>query len=65
MIAAHHKLTERQQLTVATAQAKLMTSQVDWFLKFVSDTLRAKQVIRDTDVRHACCAGLVKLGHRE
>jgi hypothetical protein len=62
MIIGGHKLTQTQQMSVDSASAKVMTSQVDWFFKFVGAALRAKQVVRDTDVRHACCAGLVKLG---
>ena len=65
MIVGGHTMTRTQQLTMDSAQAQVMSSQVDWLLKFVGDQLRAKKTIRDTDVRYACCAGLVKLGHRE
>jgi hypothetical protein len=62
MIIGGHTMTRTQQLTIDSAQAQVMSSQVDWLLKFVGDQLRAKKTIRDTDVRHATCAALVKLG---
>jgi hypothetical protein len=62
MMIGRHKLTERQRMTVDSAQAQVMTSQIDPFLKHIFHTLSTKQTIRDSDVRHATCAALVKLG---
>jgi hypothetical protein len=65
MMIGGHKMTQGQQLTIDSAQAQVMSSQIDTFLRHIDHTLRAKKVIRDSDVRHATCAALVKLGHRE
>jgi hypothetical protein len=65
MMIGRHKLTERQRMTVESAQAQVLYSQIDPFLRHIDHALRTKPVIGDIDVRHATCAALVKLGHRE
>jgi hypothetical protein len=39
-------------------------AQIDAFDKFITDVLRSKREIWDSDVSHAVCAALVKYGAR-
>jgi hypothetical protein len=57
-------LTERQRSILQRAAADVPPAQIDAFDKFITDVLRSKREIWDSDVSHAVCAALVKYGAR-
>jgi hypothetical protein len=57
-------LTARQRAMVDSAADEVATDRVEKFQKYVSDVLRAFREIRDSSVRHACCAALLRYGRR-
>jgi hypothetical protein len=64
MIIGTHRLNEHQARVVESAQAELMTSRQDDFLKYIGDGLRGQLQIRDSMLRHIVCSALVKFGAR-
>jgi hypothetical protein len=62
MIIGTHRLTENQTAVVERATSCLLSSQVDDFLKYLSDRLRGKPQVRHSDLNHAVCAGLQRFG---
>jgi hypothetical protein len=57
-------LTARQRAMVDSAADEVPTDRVEQFLKYTADILRGFREIRDSSVRHACCAGLLRYGPR-
>ena len=64
MIIGKARLSENQTRVVESAQAELMTSRQDDFLKYIGDGLRGQRQIRDSMLRHIVCSALVKFGAR-
>ena len=55
-------LTARQRVIVDNAASRVFTSQLEQFHKYIGDVLRGYREIRDSGVRHACRAALLKYG---
>jgi hypothetical protein len=57
-------LTARQRAMIDNAADDVPIDRVEQFLKYTADILRGFREIRDSSVRHACCAGLLRYGSR-
>jgi hypothetical protein len=57
-------LTAKQRIMIDDAADRVFTSQLEPFYKYIDDILRAYREIRDSDVRHACHAALLRYGQR-
>jgi hypothetical protein len=57
-------LTARQRAMADSAADDVPIDRVEKFQKYVTDILRGFREIRDSSVRHACCAGLLRYGQR-
>jgi hypothetical protein len=57
-------LTEPRRMMIDAAAEDVFTSQLEQFHKYIGDILRPFREIRDSTVRHACCAGLLRYGQK-
>jgi hypothetical protein len=57
-------LTARQRAMVDSAADDVPTDRLEKFQKYMTGILRGFREIRDSSVRHACCAGLLRYGSR-
>jgi hypothetical protein len=57
-------LTARQRVMIDNAADDVPIDRVERFQKYVVDVLRGFREIRDSSVRHACCAALLRYGSR-
>jgi hypothetical protein len=57
-------LTTRQRAIIDDATDDVPIDRVERFQKYVTDILRGFRKIRDSGVRHACCAALLRYGSR-
>jgi hypothetical protein len=57
-------LTARQRAMIDNAADDVPIDRVEKFQKYVTGILRGFREIRDSSVRHACCAGLLHYGSR-
>jgi hypothetical protein len=57
-------LTTRQRAIIDDATDDVSIDRVERFQKYVADVLRGFREIRDSSVRHACCAALLRYGSR-
>ena len=57
-------LTARQRVMIDRAADDVAIDRVERFQTYVADVLRGFREIRDSSVRHACCAGLLRYGSR-
>jgi hypothetical protein len=56
--------TARQRAMIDNAADGVPIDRVERFQKYVTDILRGFREIRDSSVRHACCAALLRYGSR-
>jgi hypothetical protein len=57
-------LTARQRVMIDRAADDVAIDRVERFQTYVADVLRGFREIRDSSVRHACCAVLLRYGSR-
>jgi hypothetical protein len=57
-------LTARQRAMIHNAADDVPVAQNERYQKFIADVLRPFREIRDSSVRHAICAGLLRYGSR-
>lgn len=57
-------LTARQRVMIDNAADDVPIDRVERFQKYIGDILRGFVEIRDSSVRHAICAALLRYGSR-
>jgi hypothetical protein len=57
-------LSARQRAMIDDAADEVPVAQIERYQKFIADVLRPFREIRDSSVRHAICAGLLRHGSR-
>ena len=57
-------ITARQRAMIDDAAERVFNSQLEQFHKYIADVLRGYREIRDSGVRHACHAALLRYGQR-